>query len=281
MPTIRKVMKDATSRLTEAGIDTARLDARVLLEHVLGVDHTYMIVNHTQLIKKVEIAEFKTLLERREQREPVATIVGHREFWSMDFKTSRFTLDPRPDSETLIDAVMRLRPNRAKSYNILDLGTGTGCLLLSLLSEYPAAQGVAVDVSKEALEIAGHNAKELGLNGRTEFVESSWGEKLVGKFDIIITNPPYIPTADIAELEKEVTEYDPHRALDGGTDGLDEYRKVIPDVKRLLAPEGLSVIEFGEGQHDDVIALCEQAGLSLIKTEKDLAGIIRCVVVEN
>lgn len=279
--TIGEALADAVEQLEEAGVDSAHLDARLLLARVLGVSRAYLTMHADAYLSDAELMGFESLLERRIAREPMAQILGEREFWSLSFRVTSDTLDPRPDSESIIEAVLRYVPNKQSRLLMADFGVGSGCLLLSLLSEYPQAHGLGVDMSEAALDVAEKNAHSLGLSTRATFHKTSWGEGVIGRYDVIVSNPPYIREADMETLEPEVTEYEPHSALVGGKDGLDAYRALLPDVKRLLAPRGVAVLEFGQGQAADVTALAEANGLRLIETCKDLAGIERCVVLAH
>lgn len=279
--TIGEALADAVEQLEEAGVDSAHLDARLLLARVLGVSRAYLTMHADAYLSDAELMGFETLLERRIAREPMAQILGEREFWSLSFRVTSDTLDPRPDSESIIEAVLRYVPNKQSRLLMADFGVGSGCLLLSLLSEYPQAHGLGVDMSEAALDVAEKNAHSLGLSTRATFHKTSWGEGVIGRYDVIVSNPPYIREADMETLEPEVTEYEPHSALVGGKDGLDAYRALLPDIKRLLAPHGVAVLEFGQGQAADVTALAEANGLRLLETCNDLAGIERCVVLAH
>lgn len=279
--TIAEALAEAVEHLEEAGVVSAHLDARLLLARVLGVGREYLTMHADAYLSDAEIMAYEMLIERRAAREPMAHILGQREFWSLTFRVTADTLDPRPDSETVVEAVLQYVPNKNARLMIADFGVGTGCLLLSLLSEYPQAHGLGVDISQAALEVAQKNALALGLAARTHFHHTSWGENVHGRYDILVSNPPYIREGDMEALEPEVTDYEPHTALVAGTDGLDAYRALMPDVKRLLARQGIAVLEFGEGQAADVIAIAETHGLCHLETCCDLAGIERCVVLAH
>ena len=230
-----------------------------------------------------EAGAVAALTSRRLAREPVARIVGRKEFWGLPLKLNAHTLVPRPETETVVEAALAALDRggaRTRTLRILDLGTGSGALLLALLSELPAAVGVGTDISAEALACARDNAAALGLAQRASFVACDYGAALAGPFDLIVSNPPYIAHGDIAALAPEVSEFDPLRALDGGIDGLDGYRAIAADAPRLLAPNGSLVVELGAGQADAVISLMRGAGL--VPTEPprpDLAGIARALVL--
>jgi release factor glutamine methyltransferase len=211
----------------------------------------------------------------------MAQILGEREFWSLPFKVTADTLDPRPDSETVVQAALDDLPDHYARLRVLDLGTGTGCLLLALLSELPRAFGVGTDISAGALKVARRNAAALGLSGRVGLVRANWGEGLTGTFDLVVANPPYIADPDFADLEPEVALYEPRIALSGGADGLTCYRALAPQVVRLLAPTGKAVIEIGAGQEQAVRAILQAAGAVWVSSPHDLAGKERCLVVRG
>lgn len=219
-----------------------------------------------------EIADF---LKRRAQQEPVSKIIGRRGFWALDFKVSQDVLDPRPDSETIIETVLKSFPDKEKPYQILDIGTGSGCLLVSLLYEYKNAHGLGVDISLKALEIAQENAKGY----QADFLNRSFYDadftRDLAQYDIIVSNPPYIKTNDINALDDAVKKYDPLLALDGGEDGLSAYRALAKQIKNILKPDGKIFFEIGQGQEKDVILIMQKAGFQLENQVKDLGGIIR------
>ena len=226
----------------------------------------------------VDFAAFEARLARRAGREPLAFITGEREFWSLSFAVSPATLIPRPDTETLLEAALAriARPEQVRS--VLDLGTGTGCLLLAALTEFRGAFGTGVDRSPVAAALAARNAAALGLAERSALFAGDWGAALAGRFDLILCNPPYIDTATIPSLAPEVAQHEPHGALDGGRDGLDAYRTILPDLPRLLAPGGISVCELGTGMAAAVTEVAAGAGLGA-EAVADLAGIPRALVL--
>jgi release factor glutamine methyltransferase len=254
----------------------ARREARLLLGHATGFADERLFANPQHEVAEREHERYATLVRRRAAREPMAHIIGRREFWSLDLEVSDDTLIPRPDSETLIEAALAAAggppPRR-----LLDLGTGSGCLLLALLDCFADAVGIGVDRSVAALQVAARNAARTGLADRARFVASDWGRGLAGGFDLVVSNPPYVARGDIAGLEPEVAHFEPRPALDGGIDGLDAYRALIPRLPHLLNPGGQALLEIGAGQADDVIALAAQAGLQCLARHRDLAGIERCL----
>lgn len=272
-------MGEAARRLVAAGVETARLDARLILGHVLGLDAAALLARSDEPVAPSAVRRIADLVGRREGREPLSHILGEREFWSLPFRVTADTLTPRPDSETLIEAALDWGSSRAaEGLRVLDFGTGTGCLLLSLLSEWPAATGVGVDVSAAALAVAQGNAEVLGLAARVRFVESDWGRAVPGRFDVVVSNPPYIAEGALAELAPEVAVFEPRLALAGGPDGLAAYRALAPWLARKLADGGAIFLEIGQDQADPVEAVLVESGLTTVRRVPDLAGIVRCLV---
>ncbi|KIM00281.1 Protein-N(5)-glutamine methyltransferase PrmC methylates polypeptide chain release factors RF1 and RF2 [Paramagnetospirillum magnetotacticum MS-1] len=271
----------AAERLAEAGIDTAHFDSRLMAAEVLGVEMRRLPASHHAELSPEDAARLAAMLDRRAAREPMSHILGRRGFWTHDFLVTKDTLDPRPDTETLIEAVLGALDDRGRPLRLVDFGTGTGCILLTLLSELGHATGLGIDASEAALAVAGDNAERLGLASRAQFRLGDWGWGLDGVFDIIVSNPPYIPDGDIDGLEPEVSRYEPRSALAGGADGLDCYRALIPHMARLLVPGGLAALEVGAGQASDVAAMLAAAGLPGAGFRCDLGGIERCVIVQR
>lgn len=278
---VGELLNRATARLRAAGIDSARLDARLIIAAATGWSREELLLSPARVPDDAAFAAISAMLDRRAAREPLAHILGTREFWSLALRVTPDVLTPRPDSETLVEAVAARFAAGRPGLRLLDLGTGSGCLLLALLRELPAATGVGVDRSAAALDVAATNARLLGMAGRTQFRLGDWGAGLDGRFDIIVSNPPYIPSADIAGLEPEVARFEPRAALDGGGDGLDAYRRLMPDIRRLLAPGGVAALEVGIGQADRVAALAAGNGLRPAGRRRDLAGIDRVVMLEG
>ncbi len=247
--------------------------SRAILSSLIHKDPSFCIAYPDHVLTREEWEKFQEAITLLAQGHPLSRILGTREFWGLSFSLNADTLDPRPDSETLIEAVLTW----VKAHNlgkaplrILDLGTGSGCLLLSLLTELPNASGVGVDISPNALTKAQENAKALGLSQRVSFINSSWTQGLTGQFDIVISNPPYIPTEEIASLEANVREFDPLRALDGGKEGLDCYRLILKDLSRLLAPTHRCFFEMGSTQEKSLSDLCQSFGYNVLQTHYDL-----------
>jgi release factor glutamine methyltransferase len=279
--TVGDALADAIPALAAACIDEPRREARLLLSVVLGVDAAAIIGNPDRLLQAEERARFATLVVRRAAHEPAARLFGRRQFWSLDFALSAETLVPRPDSETVVEAVLAHLGDRGAPLRLLDLGTGSGCLLLALLSELPAASGIGIDIAPNAALTARRNAVALGLGNRSDFIAGSWGTALAGRFDIVVANPPYIPSSAIAGLAPEVGRHDPHRALDGGCDGLTAYRALAPEAMCLVREGGLAAFELGVGQAQPVAAIMQGAGLAIVEIRRDLKGIERCLVLRR
>ncbi|MAZ02837.1 MAG: protein-(glutamine-N5) methyltransferase, release factor-specific [Sneathiella sp.] len=273
----RRAIDDAAYVLRAADVPNAKREVTLLLAHVLGEDTGFLYREPERLLTAQQKEKFDNLVERRSAREPLSHLTGHREFWSLDFLVTADVLDPRADSETLIEAALLRCKDVLQPRRILDLGTGSGCLLLSLLSELPEASGVGIDKSEAAIAIARENAHRLEMDERAEFALGNWGRERDEKFDLVISNPPYIPNGDIAGLQPEVRDYEPHLALVGGSDGLDCYREILFDIRSLLRPGGLLIFEVGVGQAPEVGRMMQSAGISRIEYHRDLASIERCV----
>lgn len=259
-----------TERLKAAGIEAPRREARLILAAALGTNAAGLMARD-----EVDEAAYEPLVARRAAREPLAYITGHREFWGLDFAVSSATLIPRPDTETLVEAVL---DSGQKPRTILDLGTGTGCLLLAILHEMPHAFGIGTDINPTAATLARNNARSLGLASRAAFLAGNWADALAQKFDLVLSNPPYIEQAGLAALMPEVQTYEPATALDGGADGLTAYRAIISALPGILAENGLAVLELGAGQATSVVALAAAAGFSST-LRPDLAGIERALLL--
>ena len=269
---------EAAARLRRAGVERAEADARLLLCASLGIPRAALITAPDRRLDDRQAAAYRMRILRRCRREPVSRILGRREFWSLDFALDRATFDPRSDSETVIEAVLAWRPDRSTGLRILDLGTGSGCLLCALLREYPTATGVGTDRACGAIRMAAANAARLGLAARSRFVCTNWEDAIgAARFDLIVANPPYIPRAAIDGLAPEVALFDPRAALDGGDDGLDAYRAVAPAIHRRLARGGAAFVEIGQDQADPVAAIMAAGGLERFAEAPDLSGRIRCL----
>lgn len=272
---VAAILAEATATLAAAGIEAPSREARLLLLHALGRPGGALLDRAEQ----VDAPALPILLARRAAREPMALILGRQGFWTLELEVSRDTLIPRADSEALVEAALDALPDRAAPLRVLDLGTGTGCLLLAILSECPNATGIGTDLAPAAAALARRNAVAAGLAGRAAFLAGDWAESLAARFDLVLSNPPYIPHADVAGLMPEVVAHEPARALDGGADGLAAYRAIIAALPRLLAPAGCAVLELGLGQHETVPALARAAGLAIRALRPDLGGIPRALVL--
>ena len=279
--TVGDLLDAAAGRLRLAGIDGARRDARLLIAAALGVPVDRVLGYPEHRVEPGARRAASDLIGRRAEREPVSRILGRREFWGLPFAVTAATLDPRPDSESLIEAVLRALPDRAAVLRLLDLGTGSGCLLLALLSELPRASGVGVDLSFDAARAARRNAVDLGLDGRAAFLCGDWAAALAAEWDIVVCNPPYVMLDQAADLAPEVVGYDPPLALFAGRDGLQAYRRIVPQVPRWLTGAGFCALEVGEGQAGPVERLIVEAGLEVSERACDLAGRARCLIARR
>ncbi|KRR20444.1 protein-(glutamine-N5) methyltransferase, release factor-specific [Bradyrhizobium lablabi] len=279
--TVETARRALAAQLKSAAVDSAELDARLLTGHALGLDLTGIITSAERQLTVDESARLEDFARRRLAGEPVARILGQKEFWGLPLQLSAATLVPRPDTETVVELaleLLRAGGNLHRPLRIADLGTGSGAILLALLSELPTAQGFGTDVSQAALQTAAANAARSGVSDRATFVACDYASGLSGPFDLIVSNPPYIRSAEIADLDQEVRKHDPLAALDGGPDGLDAYRALIPQAAGLLAPGAALVVEAGVGQSGPIQALMAAAGLMCTTAPKaDLAGIPRAV----
>jgi release factor glutamine methyltransferase len=277
--TVVQARRSLSDMFRRAGLDSPELDARLLTGHALGLDHTGLMIESGRPITDDEARAIDALAARRLQREPVARIVGHKEFWGLPLRLSPATLVPRPETETVVEAALAAIDGggpRNRALRIADLGTGSGALLVALLTELPNAEGIATDVSFEALQTARDNARRLELGRRARFAGCDFAAALSGPFDVIVSNPPYVMSGDMEGLSPEVRR-DPRRALDGGPDGLGCYRTIAGQVARLLTPGGHLVVELGFGQEAQVAAILRMAGLAPRRAHTDLSGIPRAL----
>ena len=275
---LENVLRMAISELRNAGVEGAIIDSRILASAAFDLSREEILREPDATLKISDIALFKEMLNRRCAREPVSRILGMREFRGLEFKVAPSTLDPRPDSETIVEAVFDIACEMPDRLRILDLGTGTGCLLLSVLHALPAARGVGTEIDPDAAACAIQNAQALGLSDRSEIVCGNWVEGVDGPFDIIFSNPPYIPSDEIQLLAPEVALYEPVGSLDGGADGFDAYREISELLGELLSPSGRVVFEIGDQQGDAVTAIFCAAGFVGVKNCKDLAGRDRALI---
>jgi release factor glutamine methyltransferase len=273
-------LRDTAVALTAAGIDNARFEARLLLSRAAALSIEELIAHGDKTPPALVVTTLRGLTARRVQREPMAYILGEREFWGLTFEVSPAVLVPRPDSETLIEAALALMPDRQRPWRIADLGVGSGCLLLTLLHEYPAAHGTGMDASPDALAVARSNAEALGVSERLTLVrddwrQAGWAPRLGPPFDLVVSNPPYIEAGDLDRLMPEVARYEPRLALDGGPDGLAAYRAIAAAAPNLITTGGLVLVEMGEGQVTDISRIFTERGLRVDAPRRDLAGIDR------
>ncbi len=268
----------AKRRLEAAGIEGPVIDARLLVEAASGATRTEIITDPHRVLADAQEAALETYVARRAAREPVSHILGRKGFWKIMLSVTPQVLTPRPDTETVVERVLKAFPE-GRAFTVLDLGVGSGAILLSILAERPAAKGLGVDVSEEALAVARENAANLGLEGRTVLLRGDWTRGLGdASFDLVVSNPPYIPSREIETLEPEVRDHEPRLALDGGADGLDAYRLLAPEILRVLKPGGRFAVEIGFDQSQAVEALFREAGALNVETAKDLAERDRVVL---
>ena len=280
-PTIGGLVREIAARFESAGLDSPRLDARILVAHVLGFEPNHVFTKSDEVFDAATRRDAEKLVKRRLAHEPVSRIIGTREFWGLEFVLAPETLDPRPDTETLVSAALEFMPYFNRSpVRVLDLGTGTGCILLAILSEWPDAIGLGVDISEGAVAAATANAARLGIAQRAEFRAGSWAEGVTDVFDVVVSNPPYIAEGERSHLSAEVAEFDPPMALFGGVDGLAAYRAMLPSARRIIAPGGRIIIEIGSGQATAVTELLGPAGFEIEAQKNDIAQIVRCLVAQ-
>ena len=275
--TLLKTWKAAQARLKAGHIDSPSIDSRLLLEAACGVSRLDILTDPYRTVTPDQATAYEAMIDRRLKREPVSRILGRKGFWKIMLSVTPDVLSPRPDTETLLDvALAAFGPHQA--FQVADLGTGSGAILLAVLAERAGATGVGTDISTEALAVARDNAANLGLEGRAAFLRTEWATGFEDhSFDLVVSNPPYIPTADIAGLDPEVRDHDPHLALDGGPDGLEAYRQLAPEIRRVLKPGGIFAVEIGWDQGEPVKALFDEAGFEDVKVVLDLGNRNRVV----
>lgn len=278
METRSSLVAAAAAALLSAGVEEPRRRARQLIAAALAISPADLFGDPDRRVDEQQIIRLRAMLDRMVAHEPLSRILGRREFWGLEFTLSAETLDPRPETETVVEAVLRRKPDRHAPLRLLDLGTGTGCLLIALLGEFSRAIGFGIDVVQATVSTAANNAATLGFAERALFFVGDWAAAVSGSFDVIVANPPYIASRNLCLLPREVARYDPWRALDGGEDGLTPFREMAPALPRLLASDGIFVTEVGVDQPDAVAAIMKSQGLALDGMEKDLAGGVRCVI---
>jgi release factor glutamine methyltransferase len=281
LKTRSEALRELRRTFSEAGFETAALDARLLLLAALGISATDLITQPDICLSPDEAKTLAAFTHRRLDHEPVARIVGVREFWGLPFHLSPETLVPRPDTETVVETALDLLPDRQAPLRIVDFGTGSGCILVALLHELPQAMGLGVDLSFGALVTARTNAADNRVGSRCHFALSRWADAVSGPFDLMVSNPPYIASKVIPTLDEEVREHDPKLALDGGPDGLEPYRILLSEAGRLLAPQGLLVVEIGYDQAQDLVGLAGAQGLEIVRIAHDLSDNPRCVAMKR
>ena len=277
--TVAGALDEARHRLRAAGIEDANHEARLLLGHAADLDATAIISHPERHLSPKVMRTMADVVSDRARRRSIAQVTGTREFWSLPFRVTPMPLDPRPDSEAIIRAALNHVGDRSAPCKVLDLGTGSGCLLLALLSELPNALGLGTDICAKAITVAASNAATLGHEERAWFAVANWDRGLTGQFDVIACNPPYIPSDEIDLLPPEISRYEPRRALDGGRDGFDAYRTLAPSLARLLTCHGFAAVEIGAGQRSVVESIFADARLEIAASVADLSGIPRCLVV--
>jgi len=278
--TLRDLYVVTRDCLREGGVENPDIVARDLMKRTMEVSDLDIISNERRELYSGKIEELNQCLKRHISGEPVSRIFGEREFWGLPFRITPDVLDPRPDTETIVEIAMKRFTGNAPE-SVLDLGTGSGCIIISLLSEWPHTRGIANDVCEKALAVAQGNAERAGIDDRLGFVQGSWGDKITDRFDLIVSNPPYISNPEIPNLPSAVKNYDPILALSGGDDGLDCYKIIVTETKRLLKSGGVCLLEVGFSQAEDVSRLVEDSGLSVIDIHPDIAGIPRVVEISS
>jgi release factor glutamine methyltransferase len=277
MTTLVSAWTGARKRLEAAGIDSPAIDARLLLEVAADVTRTHIVTDPQRELTPEQDATFDDYLARRERREPVSHIIGRKGFWKIMLGVNAHVLTPRPDTEVIVDLVLAAYPEE-RHFSFLDLGVGSGAIALAILAERPHAKALGIDISEEALAVARDNAANLGLGNKLALLRGDWTEGMAeASFDLVVSNPPYIASEEIATLDPEVRDHEPRLALDGGPDGLDAYRQLAPEVLRVLRPDGLLAFEIGHTQAQAVSAILKQAGAEDIRVHRDLAARDRVV----
>jgi|TARA_B110000444_G_scaffold239780_1_gene254512 release factor glutamine methyltransferase len=273
---ISDLLSSGSKILKNKKVQTHQLDSELMLSDLLNKKREQVIINFEKKVTEIVVKDFNKLIIRRSTKEPLAYILNRKEFWSKNFFVNRNTLIPRPETELLCDAVIKILRNK-KSY-ILDIGTGTGCIILSILSEIKKSKGIGIDISKKAIDVAKKNSNNFRLNKRVKFFNKSLDNIYNHKFDLIVSNPPYIKTSDIKNLSDDVRKFEPKIALDGGKDGLDVIKKIIYKSKTILKKLGLLALEIGYGQHYKVSQILKKQGFKEVFLVKDYQNNIRCIL---
>ncbi len=279
---LSQLLESTRRTLQENNIVSAKIDALIIICHDLSLSKEQVIFNHDLIVTKGQIDKVQSSISRRIKREPISHIIGKRSFYEYEFLVNKDVLDPRPDSEILIESVLKIFPDKKAKLKILELGVGSGCLVISILKKFSNSTAIGVDIKDKSLGVAKVNANNLKLGDRIKFINSNWFDKVLQRdFDLIISNPPYIKSSQIDNLQEEVRLFEPKVALDGGKEGLDCYEVIAKDVKSFLNKGGYLLLEIGEFQENDVIKIFTNNGLKFINAKKDLSGIIRCLIFQN
>lgn len=279
---IKEALEIGNKTLKNNDVESYFLDARLLLSKTLNISKEEIIFNPNREINESEFELYSSLLSRRAAREPLSHILETRAFWDWEFKVTKDTLDPRPDSEAIVEAILKIFPNQSEKLKILELGVGTGCLIISTLKLYPNSHGEAVDINEKTIEVAIENAMNLNISDRINIYKSNWFSNIKdANFDLIISNPPYIPESQLETLEREVKVYEPKRALTSGKEGLDDYKKISQSIDKHLKSQGYLVLEIGDGQKNSVTEIFKEQGLNFVFSQKDLTGKDRVLVFQK
>ena len=280
---IRTIYQLCKAKLLDGGIETVEIEARAIVQNVLGITREDLILKSEETVSTECLKQIDEIIKQRCVGKPLSKIFGEKEFWSLTFKVTEDTLDPRPDSETVIEAILKYMPERNAEYSVLDIGTGTGCLAIAMLSEYRNAKGLAIDISEKALAVADANTTAHGLSDRLTLQNIGWTDLDENDiYDIVISNPPYIATGEKQDMDITVTDYDPSCALFAGLDGLDAYRDLARILPHILKPEtGRAFFEIGYLQAADVSAIFEGQGLTVLAVAQDIASRDRCVILKK
>jgi release factor glutamine methyltransferase len=275
---LKNLYKECRERLEEQDEIRPDVTARRIIKYAIDINEIDIIMSSEQTVRPEKITEIRQAVDRYIAGEPESRIFGESGFWGLNLNVTNDVLDPRPETEILVEVAIKRFIGDPPSL-VLDLGTGSGAILIALLSEWPNAKGLGIDISKKALEVAVENAQINNVHERAKFLQSDWAEKIEGRFDVIVSNPPYVSNQEMANLPKEVFDYDPILALKGGSDGLEHYRKIITEIERLLNPRGRAFFEVGFSLAKDVMRLVEESGLSVVSVYPDMAGIPRVVEI--
>lgn len=280
--TIEDAYKYGRQTLKEHKDESAALHARLLLMHVLGISHEDFICAQKKGISAPQFAQYEEFVREAAKGKPASKITGSREFYGLEFIVSEDVLDPRPETEIIVDKLLAIiQEDAVEAPHILDMGTGSGCIPISLLKNHAGMKATALDISSKALDIARENAQKHGVSDRIDFLESDWGENCEGVFDYIVSNPPYIETKTIESLDENVRNYDPILALDGGQDGFDAYKKIFNDVKRLIRPQGKALLEIGYNQGAEIQRIAKLYGFAVDALIQDFSGHNRIIVIST